>query len=569
MLKHISIRDFALIQSTAVQWTPGLNVLTGETGAGKSILMDALDGVLGGRLNASVIRAGKDKAYLEATFATDAQVVAWLKAQELIDEETDEIVIAREIGKSGSKIRVNGTLINQQLISELRGLMITFHAQHEARTLMAPHLQLDLLDSLGGDAHRKQLESMATLYARKKDLQAKIDAMQMSEEERARKLDFGNFQLEELQAADLQETDEDEQIARDVLILANAIELKEQADSAQAYLNGDGDANVDESTCAVDLVQKALVEIERALKYDPVSLQEIHESMTGALAALEESATAIRRYKDNLDTDPETLQAMEDRLALLSTIKRKYGPNLTDAIARRDALVQELEELQNSLANADALEAELEDLTRSAQELALGLRATRHELATGLSVAIQKELADLGMEKCRFEISFAELANVTADGADKIEFLIAPNPGQPAMPLGKIASGGELSRIMLSLKTIFANADKVGTVVFDEIDTGLSGRVLNAVRDKLLRLSRSHQILCITHQPIVASIADNYLEVKKEHSEDQTSVTVIQLDDDMRLKSLAAMASGNADEAASLSFARSLVEQATQARSLS
>lgn len=569
MLKHISIRDFALIESTAVQWTPGLNVLTGETGAGKSILMDALDGVLGGRLNASVIRAGKDKAYLEATFETNAQVVAWLKAQELIDQQTDEVVIAREIGKSGSKIRVNGTLINQQLITELRALMITFHAQHEARTLMAPHLQLDLLDSLGGDGHRKQLESMATLYARKRDLQTRIESMKMSEEERARKLDFGQFQLEELNAAQLHDPDEDEQIAREVLILANAIELKEQADAAQAYLNGDGDANVDESTCAVDLVQKALVEIERALKYDPVALDLIHESMTGALAALQESATAIRRYKDSLDTDPETLQSMQDRQALLSTIKRKYGPSLADAIARRDTLSQELEELQNSLANADALQAELDDLSQSASDLALIIRSTRQDLARGLSKEIQKELADLGMEKCRFEISFSELANVTADGADKIEFLIAPNPGQPAMPLGKIASGGELSRIMLSLKTIFANADKVSTVVFDEIDTGLSGRVLNAVRDKLLRLSRSHQILCITHQPIVASIADNYLEVKKEHLNDQTTVTVVALDDDKRLKSLAAMASGNADEAASLSFARSLVEQATLARSIS
>ncbi|MBN9396335.1 MAG: DNA repair protein RecN [Candidatus Melainabacteria bacterium] len=569
MLKHISIRDFALIESTAVQWTPGLNVLTGETGAGKSILMDALDGVLGGRLNASVIRAGKDKAYLEATFETNAQVVAWLKAQELIDQQTDEVVIAREIGKSGSKIRVNGTLINQQLITELRALMITFHAQHEARTLMAPHLQLDLLDSLGGDGHRKQLEGMATLYARKRDLQTRIESMKMSEEERARKLDFGQFQLEELNAAQLHDPDEDEQIAREVLILANAIELKEQADAAQAYLNGDGDANVDESTCAVDLVQKALVEIERALKYDPVALDLIHESMTGALAALQESATAIRRYKDSLDTDPETLQSMQDRQALLSTIKRKYGPSLADAVARRDTLSQELEELQNSLANADALQAELDDLSQSASDLALIIRSTRQDLARGLSKEIQKELADLGMEKCRFEISFSQLANVTADGADKIEFLIAPNPGQPAMPLGKIASGGELSRIMLSLKTIFANADKVSTVVFDEIDTGLSGRVLNAVRDKLLRLSRSHQILCITHQPIVASIADNYLEVKKEHLNDQTTVTVVALDDDKRLKSLAAMASGNADEAASLSFARSLVEQATQARSIS
>jgi DNA repair protein RecN (Recombination protein N) len=566
MLKSIQIRDFALIEKTQVEWTRGLNVLTGETGAGKSILMDALNAVLGGKVPSSIIRPGADKASLEAVFIASSQVNAWLKKEELLDEQADdqcELVVAREIGKSGSKIRINGTLVNHNLLAELRTMLITVHAQHEARTLMSPQSQLELLDGLGADTHIKLLEKVRTQYARRKQLQEELDSLTMSEDERLRKLDFSKFQLNELEQAELSDPTEDEELQRQVSVLSNAIELQTQAVAAQDVLTG---SDADSSTCAVDLVQKALSEVEKALRYD-TSLATIHETLGSGLASLEEASTALRRYADKLDTDPETLVDLENRAALIATVKRKYGPTLADAITKQEELTVELEKLENGLKETESLSAEIAEISATLLALAGDLSTSRAKLATTLSTQVEKELFDLGMEKCRFEIALTRLSDAGPNGIDKIEFLIAPNPGQPAMPLGKIASGGELSRIMLAIKTIFAAADQVSTVIFDEIDTGLSGRVLNSVRDKLSRLSRVQQILCITHQPIVASVADNYLEVKKEHVGDHTLVSVNVLDDESRLRSLAAMASGNANEEASLSFARSLLEQAGAVRS--
>ncbi len=565
MLKSIQIRDFALIERTQVEWTRGLNVLTGETGAGKSILMDALNAVLGGKVPPSIIRPGADKANLEAVFMASSHVIAWLKKEELIDEDADdqcELVVAREIGKSGSKIRINGTLVNHNLLAELRTMLITVHAQHEARTLMSSQSQLELLDGLGADTHTKILEKVRTLYARKRQLQDELDSLTMSEDERLRKLDFAKFQLNELEQAELSDAHEDEELQRQVSVLSNAIELKTQAEAAQDALTG---SDSDSSVCALDLIQKAMSEVEKALRFD-ASLATIYETLGTSLASLEEASTELRRYGDRLDTDPGTLTDLENRANLLATIKRKYGPHLSDAISKHEELAGEVEKLENALKETEGLAEEIADVSKELLAKAVELSKGRVKLAKTLSAQVEKELVDLGMEKCRFEIAFQQLSESGPNGVDKIDFLIAPNPGQPPMPLGKIASGGELSRIMLAIKTIFAAADQVSTVIFDEIDTGLSGRVLNAVRDKLSRLSRLQQILCITHQPIVASVADNYLEVRKEHLADRTIVSVSVLDDAMRLRSLAAMASGNADEEASLSFARSLIDQAASVR---
>lgn len=566
MLKSIQIRDFALIEKTEVEWTSGLNVLTGETGAGKSILMDALSAVLGGKVSPSIIRPGAEKAALEATFAVSSQVIAWLKKEALLDEdalEPEEITVAREIGKSGSKVRVNGTLVNHNLLAELRAMLITVHAQHEARTLMSSQSQLELLDGLGDDKHSRTLEKVRTLYARKKQLQDDLDALTMSEEDRLRKLDFARFQLTELEQAGLTDADEDDQIVKQVNVLANSIELKSHSLTAQEALTGGNGEN--DAASASDLIQKAMIEVEKAKRFDP-SLDPVHDTLAEALSSLEEAARELRRYGDKLDTDPESLSELQVRSNLLSTIKRKYGPHLADAIKKQEDLEREVDKLENSLQESEGLKIDLEAVALELKDKASSLSKSRQELATALASKVKQELADLGMEKCRFEITFQALEEAGPNGTDRIEFMIAPNPGQPAMPIGKIASGGELSRIMLAIKTIFAAADQVSTVIFDEIDTGLSGRVLNAVRDKLSRLSRSQQILCITHQPIVAAIADNYLEVKKEHQTDNTVVSVAKLNNEMRLRSLAAMASGNADGEASLSFAQSLIDQASAVR---
>lgn len=561
MLKSIQIRDFALIHSTTVHWTKGLNVLTGETGAGKSILIDALSAVLGGKFAASIIRPGGDKASIEASFEASPQVMAWLKQQELLDEDNTELIVAREITKSGSKVRINGTLVNNSLLGELRAMLLTVHAQHEARTLMTPASQMELLDGLGGEAHLKLLDKVRSLYARHKDLADELNSLTMSEEDRLRTLDFSRFQLGELVDAELLSDDEDKELEREISVLVNAIDLQSQSLTAQECLSG-GDTTDD--TCAMDLIQKAISEVEKSMRFDP-SLAPVLETLGSGLAHVEEATIALRKYSNSLDTDPETLTELENRANLLSTIKRKYGPSLADARAKELVLAKEVERLENGSLEADKIREELSKLTSELKEKAEDLSARRKKLAKTLSSQVEGHLKDLGMEKCRFEIAFNALENCAPTGLDKLEFLITPNPGQPPQPLGKIASGGELSRIMLAIKTIFAKADQVSTVIFDEIDTGLSGRVLNAVRDKLAHLSTSHQILCITHQPIVAAVADNYLEVKKEHRKDDTLVTVCKLDDEMRLRSLAAMASGN-DSEESLSFARSLLEQAGHVR---
>jgi len=562
MLQSLEIRDFALIEHLRVDWTPGFNILTGETGAGKSILIDALNTVLGGKAGPSAIRAGAERAYIEAEFTTNPLVILWLKEQQLIEDESPVVTVCREINKSGSKIRINGTLVNSAIAQALSEILLTIHAQHEARTMMSAQSQLELLDNLGDQAHEKLVQKVKTLFARRRDLSNQLREMQISEDERLKRLDFARFQLAELTEANLNDIAEDDDLSHQQKILANVSQLESHVNTAYDRLNGSGES---EATSVVDLLQQALFEVEKAMRLDE-DLKESAELLQGGLTSIEEASTALRRYSDALETNPEVLAFVDSRLALLASIKRKYGPTLNDAIEKREALRQELEKLENAQSTIDDLESDLGALNKELKEETTNLSHNRRKAAAKLSKAIAKELADLGMEHCRFEIVFEEKADESEALRDRIEFMIAPNPGQPLLPLSKIASGGELSRIMLAIKSIFANVDRVATVIFDEIDTGLSGRVLQSMRDKLAVLARSHQILCITHQPIIASVADNHIHVRKEQTAQHTRVSAAQLGSEERLKALASMASGEENEQSALQFARSLMDQADKVR---
>ncbi len=564
MLESLDIREFALIEKVRVEWTPGLNVLTGETGAGKSIIIDALNAVLGGKAGASFIRIGSEKASIEASFRTNPLISAWLKKQELIDDEIATVTVSREITKSGSRIRINGTLVNSAIVQELSQLLLTIHAQHEARTLMSPQAQLEMLDSLGDQPHRKLLDKVRTLYSRRKELIAQIKELDTSEDERLRRLDFIRFQLTELSEARLHDPSEDEELAKQQKVLANVAQLSTVATNAYEVLMGGENHSGEKST--IDLLQTSLADVERGARLDQ-ELSEPADLLKQSLANIEEAARHLRRYGASLDTDPEALSNVETRLAVLASVKRKYGPELSDAIAHHDKLSEEADKLENAQTATEGLQEELAALDGSLNESATELSVKRQKLGKKLSEQVLAELVDLGMERCKFELKFETTSEVTPSGSDRAEFMIAPNPGQPLMPLAKIASGGELSRVMLAVKSIFASADGVSTVIFDEIDTGLSGRVLQAMRDKLARLAKSHQILCITHQPIIASVADNHVEIHKEQSKDLTKVSARLLDADQRLRSLASMASGQEDAEVALNFARSLMEQASHLRS--
>jgi DNA repair protein RecN (Recombination protein N) len=566
MLRELEIKDFALIKHLRVPFTSGLNVLTGETGAGKSIIIDALNAVLGGKVGASAIAHGMERAHVEATFEANEELLSWLKDNELADEEFDGLLVSREITKSGTKARINGTLVNVALLQDLRQKLVTIHAQHEARTLQSAQAQLEMLDALADESYKKQLGQVRTLYTKRKELAARIAEINISEEERTRRLEFARFQLGELVDAALTTTDEDETVAAQIKRLANVVQLETALTQVQQLLvDGDGDA----SPGAIELLQRAVVELTRAGDLD-AALAPIGESLNSCIDMIEQEQRSLRKYKDKLDTDPETLSGLEARLAQLATIKRKYGPGLADAISKRESLEQELDNLENSQSKADELNSEHDKVQSELLKTAKGLSDKRTKLAQRLAQTIQSELADLGMPHCKFVISVDATADDVSDcgpsGIDHVEFLIAPNPGQPLAPVSKIASGGELSRVMLAVKTIFAHADSVSTVVFDEIETGLSGKTLKAMRDRLAKLAFSHQILCITHQPLIASVADNHIQVNKQQSAKETSIDASVLDKKERLKAVAAMAAGQDNQAEALKFVETLFAESSQLR---
>lgn len=569
MLRELEVRDFALIDHLRLPFTRGLNILTGETGAGKSIIIDALNAVLGGKAGPACIANGAERACIEAEFDISPEIAAWLKQNDLFDDEFDGLLASREITKSGSKARINGTPVNIAILQELKQKLITIHTQHEARTLQSAQAQLDMLDALGDAAHKKLLSQVRALHAQRKELSAKLSAINISEEERSRRLEFARFQLTEIVDAGLQAADEDEVVSARIKRLANVVHLEAAVAQVQQMLvDGDGDTTAG----AIELLQKATVELARAADMDGALLP-FCESLNACLDILEQEQRGLRKYKDKLDSDPETLSALEARAAQLATIKRKYGPSIADALTRRDALEQEIDQLNNSQSKADQLAAEHDKVESELLKSAAALSEKRKKLAQRLADTIQSELVDLGMANCKFVIAVEApqqadevSSQCTASGLDRVEFLIAPNPGQPLAPVAKIASGGELSRVMLAVKTIFAHADSVSTVVFDEIETGLSGKTLKAVRTRLAKLAFSHQILCITHQPLIASVADNHIHVNKQQTAKNTTITACVLAENDRLKAVADMAGGQENLTEALNFAEALFADSTRLR---
>lgn len=569
MLKELEIKDFALVERLRLPFTTGFNVLTGEAGAGKSIIMDALNIALGGRGGSGLIRPGAEKAVVEAVFAVTPAVSAWLREHELLDEESNEFTITREISKSSSRNRVNGISVNSGLLQELRQKLVTVHAQHEFRTLMSSQSQLELIDALGDEQHKKVLARVRTLYARRKEIQAQLDDMLISESERERRLDFSRFQLNELEEARLEDPGEDATIEQQRKVLASVSDIESLLSNAHSILRGD-----DDGRGATDMLQRAVVELEKAASLDP-SLEDLARAVLDCAEQLEDHTREVRRYTESLDSDPETLSLLEDRAASLATIKRKYGPSLADAIGRLEELKVEISKLENAQASVDDLRNELMEIDRDLSKQASDLSAKRKKLSAKLAGQIHAELVELGMPKCRFEISLGsntdesengESLSIGPSGMDRSEFLIAPNPGQDLLPIARIASGGELSRIMLAVKKIFAKVDQVNTVIFDEIDTGLSGKVLQSMRDKLASLAQSHQILCITHQPILASVADNHIFVSKQQTASSTKVSAEILNEEGRLRAVAEMASGQGDQETSINFAKLLVTEARKVK---
>lgn len=558
MLKLLRIENFALIEALEIPFSPGLNVLTGETGAGKSIILDALDAALGGTVSGKSVRTGSTKAMIEAVFSLEPVLEDWLTQQE-IDRLEEGIVCSREITSRTSRSRINGVLINKQQLTSLRGRLVEITAQGQTIQLQDPQTQRRWLDGFGGPKLTLVRQDVQEAHQHWYTLKSSLETRQHDQQHRLQRLDILEFQAQELNGLKLQDPDEIETLEKERDRLAHSVDLQKRSFEAyQLLYQGEG-----ETAAAADLLGQAERVLEDMVEWDP-ELQPLLEMVSNALIQVEEAGRELLQYGEDLETDPARLNHIERRLVKLKQACRKYGRTLAEVIAHADRVMTELDSLKDEGTSLEELEAAVESARQSLKQVCDQLTQLRRQAATRLEKRLIGELQPLGMSKVAFEVQISPLSPM-AEGADQITFLFSPNPGEPLQPLAAIASGGEMSRFLLALKAVFTQVDPVATMVFDEIDAGVSGKMAQAIATKLRTIAQDHQLLCVTHQPLVAALADQHIRVRKQVKRKRTMVQVDLLSDTERREELAQLTAGHSAQEA-MGFVDSLLAQAAQMR---
>ena len=522
MLVNLKINNFALVDSLELDLDSGLSVLTGETGAGKSIILDAIDLVLGGKANSRMIRSGSDRSLIEASFQIDSRLNKWLEQQEIDSIEEDIIICSREIvaGKSNvrSRSRVNGVLVNLPLMAQLRSRLVEITAQGQTVNLLISEKQRDLLDAYGGKSIGKQLSKVAKAYEITQQAKKTLEQRIQSEQELLQRQDLIQYQLKDLNEVELTDANELEELEQERDRLSHVVDLQQLGNQAyQLLYEGNDDA-----PAGADLLGKAESCLMEMAEYDS-ELSSILEMIQSGLAQIVEAGQQVYSYSENLEADPQRLEEIEARIRQLKNICRKYGPDLSDAIALYEQLQQELAQITGEGQSIEALEQEYQQALCQLNLECQKLTQLRQKAATKLEKQLVKELKPLAMDKVLFECRIIE-CNPTAMGADKVVFYFSPNAGEAIQPLSVIASGGEMSRFLLALKACFTDAEAgSSTLIFDEIDAGVSGKVAQAIAEKLHQLGKQHQVLCVTHQPLIAAMANKHFKVEKTIIEDLKS----------------------------------------------
>jgi DNA repair protein RecN (Recombination protein N) len=550
LLSELSIRNFAIIEALNISFQKGLTVLSGETGAGKSIIIDAISLLVGGRGSAEFVRYGTEKAEIEGLFYVEDDKHPCIEKAEELDIEIEDgmIILKRDIAANGKSVcRVNGKLVTLSILKEIGKTLVDIHGQHETQDLMNEERHLFMLDHFDGERIVKQLDIYQNVYADYEKLKKQLKSLSENEQQMAHRLDLIQFQHEEIRKADLK-MDEENELTEERLQISNFEKIYKALGDAYRSLSADGQG--------LDNVRSAMGQMESITHLDEV-YQENHDSIANSYYLLEEVAYQLRENLDMMEYDPNRLDEIETRLNEIRMLKRKYGNNVEEILAYADKIEQEIFTIENKDVHIEATKKQLKELESVILKEATLLSNMRHELAEHLTNAIHQELKELYMEKTKFEVRIMKRegnaeeplvegapVRLTADGYDHVEFYISTNPGEPLKPLSKVASGGELSRIILALKSIFSKHQGIASVIFDEVDTGVSGRVAQAIAEKIYRVSVNSQVLCITHLPQVASMADSHLFIRKQVANDRTitSVTVLTMED--KVTEIARMISG-------------------------
>ncbi len=568
MLLSLRIENFILVDALSVTFGAGLNVLTGETGAGKSIILDALDVVLGGRAAQRMMRSGTERTLLEAEFQLTPALAQWLQSLDIECLEDDVLMCSREMTQSGSGLRsrsrVNGVIVNQHQMQQLRERVVEITAQGQTVQLGQGSRQRDWLDAFGGSKIQGLRSRVTTAYRHFQQAQDALAQYHATEQQRLQQRDMLHFQRQELQQAQLSDPHETEALAQEYQRLSHSVELQAQSQQVYQLLY-----EQEQGAACADQLGKAALILADMSTYD-AQIQPLLALVQEALTQVEEAGRQIHAYGDMLETDPQRLQTVSDRMTQLKQICRKYGPTLADALAHQARIEQDYAALADNHESLAALEAAYEASQTALQQVCAQLSQQRQRAAQVLEQQLLRELKPLAMDKVQFQVQLTAVPP-SGTGCDRITFLLSPNPGEPLQPLAETASGGEMSRFLLALKACFSQIDAVDTLVFDEIDVGVSGQVAEAIAAKLHQLSRHHQVLCVTHQPIVAAMADQHFRVEKQilptpgNTPERTVVRMDALDPDQRRQELAQIAGGRSSQG-TLAFVDTLLTQVATLR---
>ena len=535
MLEHLHIRNVALIKESEISFGDGLNILTGETGAGKSMIIDSLQFALGGRAGKDFLRHGEKQAAVEALFSVQSQALTEKLAENgIVPEEDGTLLITRTLSEAGKSVcRINGSTVTVGMLKEIAEDMIDIYGQHEHQSLLNPVKHIRLLDRFCGAGFGEAMEEYKNSRQRLKDLEKQLAILIGDESQREQRMDMLLFQKEEIEAAELQEGEEDALLEQKKRLSSMERLIRLTGKSVTLLYDGD-----DRAPSACDQLGDALAKLREAAEYD-AALSPLADALADGYAAVEDCARELKREAEEQEADPEELERIEERLQLFYKLKRKYGGSIEAVLEFYEKAVQELEFLSNSSEKAAELSAKKAAEEKRLSALAETLTARRRATAEQVEEQIETALHDMEMKHARFHIQIEEKADWGADGKDKVEFLISANAGEPLKPLAKIASGGEMSRVMLALKTVLGDADEIGTFIFDEIDTGVSGRTARRVGEKMRFLGGKRQLLCITHLPQIAAMADNHFLIEKESDAGETVTRVTALDEEGAVREVA------------------------------
>lgn len=539
MLRELSITDFGIIDYVQLSFEDGLTVITGETGAGKSMIIDAVGLLVGGRGSADFVRHGKRKAEIEGLFFVDEHHPCLQKMADVGLHESDGmVVVRREISSNGKSVcRVNGKLMTLANLRDIGRTLIDIHGQHEHQDLLQQDHHLRLLDDFGGRSLREAKQAYQQQFATYQQMKKQLRELSQNEKETNQRIDLLRFQLDEIDNAGL-EPGEDEQLLNEKNKLANYEKVFHALQTGYEALNGEQKG--------LSWVGQAMNELEQIVDIDR-GYEEMYETVSNSYYMLEEVTFSLRDTFEHLEYHPDRLNAIEERLHDIQMLKRKYGDSVSDILDYRERIAAELETITNREEQIAELEQQLTAIETDLFKKAEHLSEERRKTATSLTAKVTRELKELHMEKSTFEIRFVEDDKETTfhrDGIDDVAFYISTNPGEPLKPLAKIASGGELSRIMLALKSIFTKGEGITSIIFDEVDTGVSGRAAQSMAEKIQKLSRNSQVFCITHLAQVAAMADTHLYIVKKEQNNRTTTSVLPLSEEEQVHEIGRMISG-------------------------